>query len=124
MNRFQIGLLILPIALTSVSCSSNTDSAESVEVTTKPAVVEGGVPGQHLKYTCDENKTFEVFFEQGKARVVLSPDQTVEMPQVKAKSGARYVSEPYVLRVNGNRTFIKENAERTFSKCAGALVQP
>lgn len=127
MNRFQIGLLILPIALTSVSCSGNTDaadSAESVEVTTKPAVVEGGVPGQHLKYTCDENKTFEVFFEQDKARVVLSPEQTIEMPQVKAKSGARYVSEPYVLRVNGNRTFIKENAERTFSKCAGTLVQP
>lgn len=124
MNRFKLGLVILPIALAIASCSSNPDSVESVEETTPPAVVEGGVPGQHLKYSCDENKTFEVFFEKDKARVVLSPDQTIEMPQVRAKSGARYVSEPYILRVNGNKTFIKENDQRLFSQCSGAIAQP
>lgn len=124
MNRFKLGLLILPLALAIASCSGNNSSVKSVEGTTKPAVVEGGVPGQRLKYSCDENKTFEVLFEQDKAQVVLSADKTIEMTQVKAKSGARYVSEPYILRVNGNKTFIKENDQRIFSQCSGTLVQP
>lgn len=124
MNRFKLGLLILPLALAIASCSGNNSSVESVDSTTKSAVVEGGVPGQRLKYSCDENKTFEVLFEKDKAQVVLSADKTIEMPQVKAKSGARYVSEPYVLRVNGNKTFIKENDQRIFSQCSGTLVQP
>ena len=124
MNRFKLGLVMLPIALAIASCSSNPDSVESVEQTASTAVVEGGVPGQHLKYSCDENKTFEVFFEKDKARVVLSADKTIEMPQVRAKSGARYASEPYILRVNGNKTFIKENDQRIFSQCSGAIAQP
>ena len=74
-------------------------------------------------FRCSGGKTIDATFRngnQGSVRLALSDGRTLDLPQARSASGARYANagDAVVFWNKGDTAFIEENGKTTFDGCA------
>lgn len=70
-------------------------------------------------FTCDNNKTIQAVFFNGKVELMLSDKRNLLLTQALSASGARYTTpdESFIFWNKGNTAFVQEGTVTTYQNC-------